>query len=429
MNLGDYLDVTELHALMASKHIRMQRHPKLPMAILNYTNECMFDDFWPETVQKCRGLIINPVANHDPCPDCQIISRPFHKFFNLNHSSQPDYLEANLPTVVPTVTEKMDGWFGIMWKCPSVNEEDFGQQYYGVSSRGSFVSPGAEFATQKLQKLVKYGAVEEFPAGFTPVFEIIFKEGKVVVDYPFEGLVLLGLVNNETGEEMPYDDLQLIWAKIAGYSKDKPWIRLVKAHRMDLKECLIYENLVQPGVRRITDGPSLGAVKDMEGFVLTYPRPGTWPIKVKVKLEEYKRLHRLITGVTPQQIWESLHDPMSQWLGNGVPDHFRKWALQWRDNLYASFHQGITRAEFAEQTIRKLIPPDTLDNITNHQDKVARENRKAVLQVLQNTAPDYATIVLNILDGRHYDAHQAIWNAIRPVGCESETFYREGQGE
>jgi hypothetical protein len=315
-----------------------------------------------------------------------------------------------------------------MWKCLGIEKEDLGQPYYGVASRGSFTSPGAEFATQKLQKLVKYGAVDEFPTGYSAIFEIIFKDGKVVVDYPFEGLVLLALINNETGEEMPYDDLQLVWAKIAGYSKDKPWIRLVKAHRMDLKECLNYENLVRPGVIRKTDGQNIGAVKDQEGFVLTYPRPGTYPIKVKVKLEEYKRLHKLITGITPQQIWQSLHDPMAQWLGGDIPDHFRKWAIQWRDQLYASFHRGIITAEFAEQTMRKLIPNEVIGNISG-KDPLSRQNRKQVLEVLERTAPDYTTIVLDLLDGRHYNAHQAIWKEIRPVGRESETFYREGQGE
>jgi RNA ligase len=393
----------------------------------------MFEDFWPDTVQKCRGLIIDPTVNHNPCSDCTIISRPFHKFFNLNHASQPDYSEANLPAVVPTVTEKMDGWFGIMWKCKgrgpllsmAPNWSESTGYYYGIASRGSFTSPGAEFATQKLQKLVKYGAVEEFPEGYTPVFEIIFKDGKVVVDYPFEGLVLLALVNNETGEEMPYDDMQLIWAKIAGYSKDKPWIRLVKAHRMDLKDCLAYENTILAATRK----PAPQVVGDKEGFVLSYNRPGTYPIKVKVKLEEYKRLHKLITGVTPQQIWETLHDPMSPWLGSNVPDHFRKWALHWRDNLYASFHNGIVKAEFAEQTLRKLTSPEILSNIDNRKDEQSRANRKAITQTLDRVAPDYVAVVLSNLDGKHYEAHQIIWKSIRPVGREAETFYREGEKE
>jgi RNA ligase len=250
----------------------------------------MFDNYWPDTVCETRGLITTAEPLYS---ERIVISRCFRKFFGLGHEGQEDYQIQNLPNTIPTVTEKMDGWFGILWKYKDTNE----QLHYGVASRGSFTSPGAIFATNKLSKLIKYGAVEEFPTGYTPIFEIIAKECKVVVDYPFEGLVLLALVNNETGEELPYDNLQSVWAKIAGYSADnRPWIRLVKAHRMTLAECSAHEE------------------KNVEGFVLSYPRPGTYPIKVKVKLEEYKKLHKLITGITPQQIWRSLNDPMAEWL-------------------------------------------------------------------------------------------------------------------
>src|SRR6266404_2779333 len=141
MRLGEYLDITELHKLIESGHIKMQRHPEYPLAILNYSNECMFDDYWPDVIQKCRGLIINAPTNHAPCEDCEIVSRPFHKFFNLNHNSQPDYIEGNLPESTPTVTEKVDGWFGIMWHYKDDEKED----HYGIASRGSFTSPGAKF--------------------------------------------------------------------------------------------------------------------------------------------------------------------------------------------------------------------------------------------------------------------------------------------
>src|SRR5258708_4181091 len=121
MKLGQLLNTTELHRLMSERYITMQRHPTLPMAILNYTNQCMFDDFWPPEVQHCRGLIINPVMGHDPCDDCEIISRPFHKFFNLNQNeeSREGYLQTL--SVEPVITEKMDGWFGIQWKCPDAD--------------------------------------------------------------------------------------------------------------------------------------------------------------------------------------------------------------------------------------------------------------------------------------------------------------------
>lgn len=415
MRLGDYLDVTELRQLIASKHILRRNHPTLPIAILNYSNECTFSNFWPDTVKKCRGLIINPKDNHEVCDDCQVISLPFYKFFNLNDQSQPESLESNLPLIIPTVTEKMDGWFGIQWQCG---------EHYGVASRGSFESPGAIFATQKLQKLVKYGAVSEFPSGYTPIYEIISKECKVVVDYPFEGLVLLALVNNETGEELSYEDLRSVWAKIAVYAADnRPWIRLVKAHHLGdrpiatIKQIECGDYLVESD--KMDSGPHPMVTENQEGFVLSYPRSGTHPIKVKVKFEEYKRLHKIITGVTPQQIWRSLHDPMEPWLGNNVPEHFRTWAIKWRDDLYEKFNTKLSRV-FATIYDHGFLPTKSLLE--------DRQIRKETFEELTSLDPQNATIILSILDGKIHDAYQAIWNSIRPVGRE-DVFYREGQGE
>lgn len=384
MLLGKLLDLTELDKLIQSKHIRIQTHPTLPLIIYNYSNECMFEDFWPETVQICRGLITTSSANYD---EREVISRPFHKFFNLNQSTQSDYHEANLPKVTPTVTEKMDGWFGSMWKY---------EDKYGIASRGSFTSPGAEFGTTKLQKLVKYGAVDEFPKGYTPIFEIIFRAGKIVVEYPFEGLVLLGCVSNDTGEELPYSDLKEIHTKITTYSADeRPWIRLVNTYPIYLQDCLLHSE------------------KNFEGFVLSYPRPGTWPIKVKVKLEEYKRLHKLITGITPQQIWKSLHNPMAQWLDAEIPDHFRTWAVNWRNSLMRQFDEKLQKSHYW---------------VDEMHGSYKSQPRVQLLNDLNEQATDVSTIVLALLDGKVYEAYQAIWNTIRPVGRE-DVFYREGAGE
>jgi RNA ligase len=403
MKLGDLLDVAELRRLIDSRHIIVRRHPTLPLAILNYSNECMFDNFWPEEVQICRGLIIDLMSGHEPCPDCNVVSRPFHKFFNLNQTDQPTTHENVLASlgVEPTVTEKMDGWFGIQWRC-----EYEGQVHYGIASRGSFESSGALFATGKLPKLIKYGAVDEFPKGYTPIFEIICKETKVVVEYPFEGLVLLALVNNETGEELPYDELQAIWAKIAGYSADnRPWIRLVKSHRMSVGEAI--------------SSPKT----NFEGYVLSYPRAGTWPIKVKVKLDDYKRLHKLITGVTPQQIWGTLHDPIAPWYRSNVPAHFRTWVTDWRNTLMGLFHERLAEAVILADAWLE----STEFSEVSHDDHI--DSKPLALNYLQKKNPDLAGVALQLLDGNIYAAYQTIWKRVRPVGNESEVFYREGDKE
>lgn len=411
MFLADLLDIEQLRDLITRGYIRQQNHPTLPLAILNYSNECIFDNFWPEVVQHCRGLIVELAHNYKKgtdvdrsstglIPESTIVARPFHKFFNLNQSNQPDYEENNLPKVVPTVTEKMDGWFGSLWHY---------ENQYGIASRGSFTSPGASFGTDKLGKLIKYGAIEEFPKGYTPIFEIIFKEGRIVVDYPYEGLVLLGLVNIETGEELPYDDLQAVWAKIAGYATDnRPWIRLVKAHRMTLNECTLASTQYLPSKD----------LSNKEGWVLSYPRPGTWPIKVKVKLGEYKRLHKLITGINPHHLWKYLQSPLAHWTEAEVPAHFREWSTEWRDKFYQDFSAKYEEAIACLLAVRRMT---SLDNVQT------KTGRSIVFNILQETYPETANVVMSMLDGKMYKAHRALWDSIEPKA--SDTFYKEGEAE
>lgn len=400
MILKQLLDMQLLNEDLKNRKISMNLHPSLPIAILNYTNECMFDNYWPETVQICRGLIIevDPATYPNISGECRIISRPFHKFFGLDHDGQDDYILENLPKVIPTVTDKVDGWMGVLWNYTSGQT---GEVHWGVASRGSFISPGASFATEKLHKLIKYGAIEEFPKGYTPVFEIIFKAGRIVIQYPFEGLVLLGCVNNETGEELSYDQLREVWSKIATYSLDKPWIRLVHAHNMTLTECLADKRT------------------DREGYVLSYSRPGTYPIKVKVKLEEYKRLHRLITGVTAQQIWRSMSDPTFELLKDPIPTHFRRWVVGHQDSLNRRFLASLVRALRVSTQLRM--------DIGDLQDK---QNRAVVMQDLLSIAePSLAGLVLMILEGKVTEAFHSIWSSIRPQGRELDVFKRDSEGE
>ena len=58
--------------------------------------------------------------------------------------------------------------------------------------------------------------ISVFKEGWTYMFEIIYSDNTVVIDYPFEGLVLLA-VTNADGEELPYHDMYDI-AKRAGFT-------------------------------------------------------------------------------------------------------------------------------------------------------------------------------------------------------------------
>jgi hypothetical protein len=57
------------------------------------------------------------------------------------------------------------------------------------------------------------------------------------------------------------------------------------------------------------------------------------------------------------------------------------------------------------------------------------KSRKELFDILSKEVPEHATIIMTLLDGKIYEAYQAIWHRIRPVGRESETFRMDGQGE
>ena len=222
MKLSQYVDVAKLNEMVAKGWISCRPHPTLPIRIYNYADPVhvlqdrtqeAFEAFWAShEVCACRGLIVDNEDN--------IIARPQYKFFNLGQkatimSDGPYY--GSLPSVDVnvvvdgfflaeeavnrsiTITRKMDGMMGILW-------EYNGQ--WGISTRGSFESAGADFASEKWQKFVKYGATEFVPKDYTLIFEIIANHLRIVVPYNWEGLCLLTAVNKVTGEEMPYEQLK-----------------------------------------------------------------------------------------------------------------------------------------------------------------------------------------------------------------------------
>jgi RNA ligase len=444
MKLYDYINPDDFNKEIAAGYINQRKHPELPLFIYNYTPAAQFDQHWPHAVCASRGLIVD--ANNN------IIARPQYKFFNLGQRStvinkffdvtnedakeikgndvvihddvmlDSEYLMkvAKLHQSPLTITRKMDGQMGILY--------NYGDSW-GIATRGSFESDGAKFATEKFQKFVKYGAAKDFiPQGWTLVFEIIAKHLRIVIPYEWEGLCLLTAVNNETGEEMEYEQLHELWTNLNSYSKTldadgnsvpgKPWCRIVEKFDIDLNTAV--------------DDPSL----EEEGYVVAVNRRSVHPLKVKIKLTEYKRLHKILTGVTPQMIWGEMANPMNVWLEAGskydrktgetsfnlrVPGEFTDWVLQWQ--------RGITKA-FHEHMLVALQVQGLLTDYEASKGKFANDaDRKKWL----NSHPggfskEIVTVAMLLRGERVVEAYEAIWKLVRPFGREDK-FYVEGKGE
>ena len=359
MQLENYLDMDELAQQIEYGMIVCRQHPTDSLAILNYTAKAQYTpELWTATTDKCRGLIYNPETN-------EIQARPFVKFWNYDDSRHPETLPGTFPNAVPTITRKMDGSLGIgYWS---------GQQFC-VATRGSFESEQAKWATKWM--MARQPAFSKTKRDYTLLFEIIYPENQIVVRYDWQGLILLAIVNNETGEEVGRESLENIGTLLG-------W-RVVDAFDKNLMQCVE------------EDG------ENEEGYVAAWPREGSWPLRVKIKYETYCRLHKLLTQTSPKSIWEMLRDGREDELEKAkqdAPDDFIRWVTEIESTLRNDFN-------LIEQTAlaAMLDYPDEKSILTPEQRKQ--------FAIYATAKKPVTPILFAMLDGKDYGP--IIWKMVKP---------------
>ncbi len=276
-----------------------QTHPTLDLTIWNYTPLVQYGRLWDEITIQCRGLVTNSKG--------EIIARPFSKFYNFEELSVEE-----IPNETFEVFEKMDGSLIIGFY---YNDE------FILASRGSFNSDYSNWAYEFMElnyrgTLLTDKDVYE-AAGYiginnlTFLFEIIKKENRIVVDYKdFEGLVLLGITKTDSGKELSYDKVLKIGEILGMFVVAK------------------YDG--------ITDYNELKEIisKDAEGFVVRFESG----FRMKIKGEEYFRLHRILTKVSNRKIWQHLknNEPLDKIIED-VPDEFYDWVKKTKEKLQSQF--------------------------------------------------------------------------------------------
>ena len=375
MKLNDLFDVKLLEQHIANRFVGVQHHPSLPLRIFNYTQNAQFEGkLWGDgTIDFCRGLIVDDNDN--------VIARPFKKFHNLQTTNIPETWEENLPQTLPTVTKKYDGSLGVYWKYD-------GQ--FGIATRGSFTSPQALWATKWLHERCPQGFVDNVLAPTTPLFEIIYPENRIVVKYDFEGLVMIGLVDIQTGYEHNYrtlrDCAQYNGIRVAEY------VALSVSHLKELN------------------------VENEEGFVVSYWKHMEPPLKVKVKMADYVRLHKIVTGMNARSVWELLESGKGTAGFEHTPEHFQKWLAQWSEKLNEDFN------ELYMQALRIF---NKRPNRAEWQD--SRQYRAAFAEYVKFAAlhvPEIHGFLFAMLDNK--DPQPFIWKSIKPRGDDA-TFRTEGE--
>jgi len=349
------MNIADIKPYIEKGLVNENKHPEYPaLRIYNYTNKCQIDRAWDEVTLQCRGLIINNDTG-------EVVARPFPKFFNLEER------EHVIPDEEPHIHEKYDGSLGILYW---IGEEPY------IATRGSFTSEQALWATQWFRRNIKDYSV--FHRYGTYLFEIIYPENRIVVSYDFSGLVFLALRDTNTGAEMWQTDLP------AAIMMPKKYAPMALEKLKELER------------------------NNAEGFVVHYPKTG---LRIKLKFEEYKRLHRIVTNVTPRTIWDALRTGIgTKDILDRVPDEFYKWVTRWHNKLQNEYDEIESRAH---SDFVKILHNEDKDIVRMR----ASWRRHFALLAKESK---YTSILFAMLDDKQYD--QLIWRMLKP---KAEDAYKE----
>jgi len=278
------------------------------LAVYTYTDQCAYTNAWDDVTRNARGHIYDLLTG-------ECAAWPFPKFFNLNENAetQADRLPWDQPY---EICEKLDGWLGVLYRH---------EGRFKVSTRGSFHSSGAVWATQHIQ---------QFDLGFLPdtatlCFEVIHPEHQIILSYEKEALTILGAFNRFTREEYPRNLVE-DWAWRSGL----PIVPLL-AHR-SLTE-LLHEQK---------------ELRDKEGFVIRF-QDGR---RVKVKTAWYLEMTRIMNDLTPISLWRGMRNgKVPEEFLRKIPEELRPLADKYRAILEGQYAQVMLHIEqTADPAIRRF---------------------------------------------------------------------------
>ena len=330
-----------------------QLHQTLDLDIWNYSEKVQYEGLWDDITLMCRGLVTNSEG--------VIVARPFRKFFNIEEGR-------HIPTEQFNVYEKMDGSLGILFSYNDV---------WVLATRGSFTS---DQAVKGFEMLNNY-EYEKLHKDYTYLFEIIYEENRIVVKYSFEDLVLLGMIETKTGYEVD----------LYGEGNDIRLKNLIS--NIGIKVVRKYDGIKDYSLLKGMIGD------DEEGFVVQFSNGD----RMKVKGEEYLRLHKIMTNVSTTAIWEMLSEGKDVMeLLKDVPDEFYNKIKLYVSSLNYGYYQYWNQLGKTYDYFR----------FGKYGDKEVEPTKKEFAEHIKDHHPVAKAIMFAMWDGKDYD--KIIWKALKP---------------
>ncbi|AIG78419.1 Hypothetical protein AJAP_27875 [Amycolatopsis japonica] len=355
LHLFDLVPEDEALEAVRDRLVVQRDHPSHPLSILNYTDKAQVNNIWTRATKTFRGVIFDRET-------LEVVARPFPKFFN--HGQEPAKHRRWREDEMVIVTDKLDGSLGILYP--------LGNGRHAISTRGSFESEQALHATAVFERDYAWRFSPE--PGKTYLYEIIYPENRIVVDYGgMDDLVLLGVVDIETG--ITYS---------AGGGRDYGWPG---------------PTVTQAPYKRFRDALAAPPRPGKEGMVVHFLDSDA---RVKLKQDDYIALHKIVTGLSKVVVWEHMSeygDP--DMLLESLPDEFHPWVKDVAEELFWAWFEHDHVVESVYSALEEA-------GLTG--------KRKEFALSIKDKPAWLKAALFAFLDRNYSRAQKVIWQNIKPKG-------------
>lgn len=316
-----------------------------------YAPACVYDRAWTDVTLAARGLVLDVKRE-------AVVATSFPKFFNHGERGEP------IPDLGFDVFEKLDGSLIVIF---------YDQAHGGwcCATKGSFRSDQAKAAARWLTDQ----NLSELRPGYTYLCEYVAPDNRIVVPYDRTELVLLGLYDEEGCEPL--------WPVVQATADRLGW-RAAERHAFASIAELVSHAADLPATR--------------EGFVVRF----TNGLRLKIKGDEYRRIHALISRVTPLALWEAL----------AAGDDLTAIRRQLPEEFWVDFDAILSIIEGSVSDVIQAVVIEAR-NVANLSDKELGLRLAEYPEPIRGFLFPYRKSGGDLLSGR---ARQALFRAVRPTG-------------
>lgn len=373
--------------------------------ILKYRPEVNFFDLWNEFYMETRGLVID-------IDKMELVSCPYRKFFNLNEKPI---------TQINVITELINKAYNVTIK----NKEDGSMiscsRYNGnlvVSTPGALNSSQALWAKAFIEK--HYPAlIESLPEHLTFIFEAIYPENRIVVDYGLrEDLILTNIRNKKTGrllEEAEVEHYAILFNLPTPQKETTGLLELMKAAK----------------------NRDLYPAESKEGWVFVI-RTKDEERLFKLKCDDYCEVHKILSfAISPKIVFQKIKtDTLDDFLAK-IPDNIKPLTTKIANVIF----NHIERVQEEVQQLIDTIPfawlytPEEVNNYNEFIDVLSQNILQQINPKLpKNAKSEIEQVLLKLAFGKEVSANKwtmneakRLWDLI-PDNLKNQRNYKTKSG-